>query len=304
MITENIITTRNFSWIDIEHPFKSDSIFIAQEMNLPLTLIHACMKPQQLPKFEKTTSGFYFLLRVYDSRNTSHDVSVHKVTNKFAIFINDNNVVTVHTEAIYPLKKYIEMKDGFDLPDDSRRLTHHLIRLCILSYEEALFDIQELYEGFEKEILSEDRGVLSNKIVYEFRRRLYVLKGLIQMTQRLIYNSGSFWKDVPDFQQDIRENLDQLTFRLDGLSQNFDQLFALHLSINDRKNNEVMKVLTLFASIMLPLTFISSFYGMNFDFLPGIHTREGLVGTILVMVTITFITIWFFARKNWFKPSM
>ena len=304
MITENIITTRTFSWIDIEHPFKPDAAFLAEEMNLPLTRLVSCMKPGQLPKFEKTASGYYFLLRIYDPWNSSPDVSIHQMTNKFAIFVNEKSVVTVHSNVIYPLKKFIEMREEHELPEDSRKLTHHLIRLCILSYEEALFDIQELYEGFEKEILSEDRGLLSNKIVYEFRRKLYVLRGLIQMTQRLIYTSGSFWKEVPEYQQDIRENLDQLIFRLDGLAQSFDQLFALHLSINDRKNNEVMKVLTIFASIMLPLTFISSFYGMNFDSLPGIHTREGLVGTVIIMVTMTFITIWFFVRKNWFRSSV
>lgn len=304
MITENIIVDRDFSWIDIEHPFKSDSAFIAEEHKLPPILMLNCMRPEQLPKFEKTSNGFFFLLRIYDPWNPSEDITVHKMTNKLAIFVTDNNVITVHNKLIYPLKKYIGMKDESQLPKDTRRLTHQLIRLCIVSYEEALYDIQKLYEGFEKEILSENGGVFSNKRVYEFRRRLFVLKGVMQMTQRMTYNSGVFWKECNDLQVDIRETLDQLYFRLEGLSQNFDQLFALHLSINDRKNNEVMKVLTLFASVMLPLTFISSFYGMNFDFLPGIHSREGLVGSILLMVTISFITIWFFARKQWFKQSM
>ncbi len=306
MITENIIVSHELSWIDIERPFKSDSAFIADEFNLPPVLMLTCMKPEQLPKFEKISSGHFFLLRIYDPWNESEDITIHTMTNKLAIFISESNVLTVHSDMIFPLKKYIDMKDDLFLPNDSRRLTHQLVSLCILSYEEALSDIQKIYEGFEKEILSEDKmgGILSNKRVYEFRRRLFVLKGLMQMTQRLIYTSAGFWRDCRELQQDVRENLDQLYFRLEGLSQNFDQLFALHLSINDRKNNEVMKVLTLFASIMLPLTFISSFYGMNFDFLPGIHSREGLVGVVLIMFTMTFMTIWFFARKDWFKQSM
>lgn len=306
MITENIIVSHDFSWIDIERPFKLDSAFIAEEFQLPPALMLTCMKPEQLPKFEKIPNGHFFLLRIYDPWNTSSDITIHTMTNKLAIFISDSNVLTIHSDLIFPLKKYIDMKNDFQFPKDTRHLAHQLISLCILSYEEALYDIQEIYEGFEKDILSEDKsaGSLSNKSVYEFRRRLFVLKGLMQMTQRLIYTSAGFWKDCFDLQQDIRENLDQLYFRLEGLAQNFDQLFALHLSINDRKNNEVMKVLTLFASVMLPLTFISSFYGMNFDFLPGIHSREGLVGAVLIMITITFMTIWFFARKDWFKQSM
>lgn len=306
MITENIIISHDFSWLDIERPFKSDSAFIAEEFQLPPVLMMTCMKPEQLPKYEKISNGYFFLLRIYDPWNSSDDITIHTMSNKLAIFISESNVLTIHNNMIFPLKKYIDMKDDFGLPKDSRRLTHQLISLCILSYEEALYDIQEIYEGFEKEILSGDKagGILSNKRVYEFRRRLFVLKGLIQMTQRSIYTSAGFWKDCHELQQDIRENLDQLYFRLEGLSQNFDQLFALHLSINDRKNNEVMKVLTLFASVMLPLTFISSFYGMNFDFLPGTHSREGLVGAVLIMFTITFMTIWFFARKDWFKQSV
>ncbi|MFP5387314.1 MAG: CorA family divalent cation transporter [Bacteriovoracia bacterium] len=304
MITENIVVNTNLNWVDIEHPLKRDCSFLFQEYGLPQLLVQDFLQPEQLPKFERTKDGYFFLLRVYDPWDNSQHISIPKLSNKLAIFIHKNNeVVTMHNDVIFPLKRYIEMDRNL-LPKTGKDLAHELIRLAVTSFEDGLSEVQGDYESFEKEILSEEVRPLSNKRVYEFRRKLFVLKGILQITQRMLYNSRDFWQGELHLLQDIRENIDQLFFRLEGLSQNFDQLFSLHISINERKSNEVMKVLTLFASIMLPLTFISSFYGMNFEHLPGIHSNEGFVGALLIMITTTFITVWFFARKHWFNSSM
>lgn len=173
-----------------------------------------------------------------------------------------------------------------------------------MSFEEALGELQRNYEEFEKEVLSREAGYLSNTRVYEFRRRLYVIQGVLYLIHQALYNSREFWEDQIILQHDIQENIDQLNFRIQGLSQNFDQLFTLHLSMNEKRNNDVMKILTVFASILLLLTFIASFYGMNFKHLPGIDTTTGFVGALLVMATTTFITIWFFSKKKWFQSSV
>lgn len=304
MITENILLTEDFSWTDIEHPLRQDCSFISAEYKLSPLLVQNCIQPQQLPKYEKTPEGHFFLLRVFDPRQQSEVISIPNISNKLAIFIYDSTVVTIHNEVVYPLKKYLELKGSLGIPEDSRLLTHQLLRLCILSFEAALENLLRDYEVFEREIISEENLLLSNKKVYEFRRRVFVLKGVLNMTLRTINNSKDFWKETIHLQQDIKEAIDLLNFQLEGLSLNFDQLLSLYNSIYDRKNNEVMRILTVFASIMLPLTFISSFYGMNFRHLPGLESNEGFLGSLLIMVTITFMTVWFFIRKKWFKPSV
>lgn len=304
MITENIVISKDFSWIDIENPLKADFDFIEEEFNLPPLLVQDCLRPEHLPKYEKTQSGFFFMLRLYDRSCQKGDITIQKLTNKLAIFVTESRVVTIHNELVYPVRKFAELREKKGFPSEVHSLTYQILRICIISFEDLILKLQKEYEEFEKEILSKDTELLSNTRVYEFRRKLYVVRGILELTQHSLYHSASFWSDHNSLQQDVRENIDQIYFRLEGLAHNFDQLFALHLSINEQKSNDVMKILTVFASIMLPLTFIASFYGMNFDHIPGLHTTTGFVGAIVVMATTTFVTVWFFNKRKWFKSSV
>src|ERR1044072_6674367 len=83
-----------------------------------------------------------------------------------------------------------------------------------------------------------------------------------------LYRFKEFWEKNKTMLQDLRENLDQLYFQLDEISDNFEHLLELQIQINDTKANDVMKTLTVFSTVLLPLNFIASFYGMNFTHLP------------------------------------
>lgn len=301
MITENILLNRTFSWTDIENPLKKDFSFLNGEFGLPLLYLHDCMRAEQLPKYEHAGEVYFFLVRIFDSKSINGDISVPKLSNKLAIFINEGRIITLHNEQLPQLRKFMEIKRTEAPEPDLRLFVHELMRISILSFEEAIYDLQLNYERYEDEVLSKESGKISNRNVYQFRRKIYVIRLIMQLMQQALYNSRDFWGEKTYLQQDIKENIEQIYFKLEGLSHNSDQLFALNLSINEQRNNDVIKILTIFSSIMLPLTFIASFYGMNFEFLPGLHTPTGLMATIVLMVTITFITIWFFNKKQWFK---
>ncbi len=66
MITENVSISPTFNWIDIENPLKVDYDFIEKEFNLSQLLVEDCLRPEHLPKYEKTQDGFFFLIRFYD----------------------------------------------------------------------------------------------------------------------------------------------------------------------------------------------------------------------------------------------
>jgi magnesium transporter len=67
--------------------------------------------------------------------------------------------------------------------------------------------------------------------------------------------------------------------------------------------NEIMKVLTIFSAIMLPLTFIAGVYGMNFDNMPELHSRYGYLGTLAVMGVVAVGMLIFFWRRGWLGGS-
>jgi magnesium transporter len=76
-------------------------------------------------------------------------------------------------------------------------------------------------------------------------------------------------------------------------------MLDIYLSSISNRMNEVMKVLTIFASIFAPLTFIAGVYGMNFRYLPELTWRWAYPALWLVMLTIGLVMLWFFRRKRW-----
>lgn len=304
MISENVVITPDFSWTDIESPMKVDFDFIEEEYGLPPMLVQDCLRPEHLPKFEKTSAGHFFLVRIFDPSSQTGAITSQRLTHKLAIFISGNRVITIHNHPILALQRFMELRHREGFPKDVRRLTHQLLRISVMSFEEILGRFQSNYEAFETDVLAGDSSLLTTKHVFEFRRKLYVIKGLLEQTLHSLSHSLNFWGEAATLQQDIKENIDQIYFRLEGLSHNFDQLFNLYLAMNDQRNNDTMKILTVFSSIMLPLTFIASFYGMNFNHIPGLQSTTGLVGAVVLMATTTFVTIWFFNKKNYFKSSM
>ena len=101
--------------------------------------------------------------------------------------------------------------------------------------------------------------------------------------------------------QDLRENLDQLYFQLDEISGNFEHLLELQIMMNDQKANDVMRTLTVFSTVLLPLNFIASFYGMNFANLPGLNSPHALAGISALMIGVWIVCLLYFRYRGWFE---
>jgi magnesium transporter len=76
-------------------------------------------------------------------------------------------------------------------------------------------------------------------------------------------------------------------------------LMDMYMSIISNKMNEVMKVLTIIATIFIPLTFVAGIYGMNFDNIPELHYKYGYYVLWVVMVVIFIFMLFYFKRKKW-----
>jgi magnesium transporter len=85
----------------------------------------------------------------------------------------------------------------------------------------------------------------------------------------------------------------------DQIHEDVSNLVNFYLSISAQKTNEVIKVLTIFSVFFMPLTFVVGIYGMNFDYMPELHTTWGYPTLIVVMVLISAIIYTWFRRKKW-----
>lgn len=300
MISENLIQNRSFSWVDIVDPKEDEFSSLTTRYQLPYLLVQDTLRPEHLPKYECTEEGHFFIIRSFDSKAKSDADTIQGLTRKIAFFINNEQLYTIHRID----QDYIQrIKDKFkrnEVPKTFPGLVHHILLSVIRTYEEPLRHLQELYDTFEEEILSEQTGKLDTKRIYLFRRKVFLIKRLLKQTNDALYRSKDFWEECPSLLQDLRENIDQIYFQLDDISDTFEHLFELHIALMDQKANEVMKVLTIFSSILLPLNFVASFYGMNFEHLPGLHSIHAFTIVVMIMVAISVGAILYFKKKGWF----
>lgn len=302
MITEKLLSNRNFTWIDVQEPQQEDFERLNSEFDLPYLLVQDTLRPEHLPKFEETETGFFLMMRSFDSECNLEDMTVQGLTRKIALFIKDERVITIHRVELDFLDGVAEKCRRTD-PKNLSALVHQIILSVIRTFEKPVMNLQDLYDDFEQDVLATKIENLSTKRIYYFRRQVFILKRLLKQTNDALYRMKEFWEEDHSMLQDLRENIDQLYFQLDEVSNNFEHLFELHIALNEQRANEVMKVLTVFSSILLPLNFLASFYGMNFSRLPGLDSFEALYILIGIMIFTSLFAVWYFKRKGWFNTA-
>ena len=105
-------------------------------------------------------------------------------------------------------------------------------------------------------------------------------------------SSVIFIRDLYDHTIQVLEIIETYRDMLTGLQD-------LFISAVSFKMNQVMQLLTLIATIFIPLTFLAGIYGMNFKYMPELHWKYGYYGLLVVMAIIFFGSMYYFKRKKW-----
>lgn len=135
------------------------------------------------------------------------------------------------------------------------------------------------------------------------KQQLFQLKKAIASLRETIFkleNSGLDFLESRYFS----EAKEQTNYLMDDIDFDLNQLESkLNLIFNLQNNrlNQVMKTLTIFSVIFIPLTFLAGIYGMNFDHMPGTKAANGFYIFLLVIVFVTLLSISMINRRNWFK---
>jgi magnesium transporter len=101
------------------------------------------------------------------------------------------------------------------------------------------------------------------------------------------------------YYRDVYDHLVRLADLADSMRDLATSTIETHLALVNNRMNEVMKVLTVFAAIFIPLTFLAGVYGMNFDFMPELHSVWGYPMIWGIFIIIAGGMLWFFRRRQW-----
>lgn len=297
MISESPTRDQDLVWFDIMNPQQEDFYTLSDKFNIPPLLMQDTLKPEHLPKYELSENGHFLMMRSFDIYSEADATTIQELTRKIALFITPTCLVSIHRVKFEYLEEIKKLSSNFG----GESLVYQIIISVIRSYEHPILKLQEMFDEFEEEILAKKMETLDTEKIYQFRRKLFVIKRILNKTQDALYRSKNFWIETPSRLQDLKENIDQIYFQVDDISDNFEHLFQIHISLNDQKANEIMKILTVFSTVLLPLNFMASFYGMNFEFLPGLHSPHAFGLLTIIMLAIALTGIIYFVKKGWFR---
>jgi Mg2+ and Co2+ transporters len=174
----------------------------------------------------------------------------------------------------------------------SRVLRHHLNRLE---------QFEDLIDSLEEEVMTEPRsahqvriGILHKQVVglkRSLNLNLYVFNRLANIVSS---DTSAIWQElVQDTEREL-ENARQTHELVESLREAYQAAI-------DNRSNEIMKWLTLLATILLPINILTSFFGMNFANMPIIHLNHGIIVFYIACIVIVTAAIFLFWRKKWLR---
>ncbi len=295
------IPTTSYSqlWIDITDPQKQDFEFIRTFFSLHSLTVEDCLKPDSPIKIE-VFDGYNFL--VMKGIRLEEEQLAFQETD---IIQGKNILITAHlgpNRFIEQLMKNTDhitslMKRGSDF------LLHFIIDHEVDNYFPVLDVFDEQVDEIEEEIFHHSEKQTLNDILM-MRRQLFKIRTRIVALKDVVGHLSK--KDVPfisaraeAYFRDVYDHLHAVTDMTERYRANLSSALQVHLSLNTHKMNEIMKVLTIITTIGMPLTVITSIYGMNFAHMPELDWKYGYPIVLLTMLVISGIMLTYFKKKDW-----
>jgi magnesium transporter len=298
-MTENTKLTNkeHFSWIDITKPSVQDLEALSTKYQIHPLAVKDCMEPDHLPKFERLDNFDFIIVRVHTSELVEGAQTTQELTNKIAVFYNDELLVTVHRKEFPYLD---ELKEDFVCTakcTSSREVVSKLVRFAIHSYEKPALTLSRDIDKIESEIFLKTIKPSLLEDFYFLKRHASLCKMLLFQTQEILVRHSSTPSDK-GLLQDTRDLHLKLITLFDQAQEDVNNLSNIYLSLSAQKTNDVMKVLTVFSAFFMPLTFIAGIYGMNFENMPELTKQYGYFACLVFMgITALAIFIWFRRKK-------
>lgn len=294
-------------WVDMEAPTEADDRVLLDIFRFHPLTVEDCRANRHHPKVEEFPDYIYFILHAVRT-DTSPD---RFNTVELDGYLGRNFVVTYHHEkfpAIDKVKQSVRVT-----PVTCQRgapfLLHQIIDNIVDDYLPVMDDFDERVNALEDNIFSIRRP--NDEILEEIlalKRSLLRVKRISSKQLEVLYrmSHGQFQLISGPALPFFRDIFDHLV-RVTDLAENYRDLISgsleAYLSVVSNRLNEIMKVLTIFSAIMLPLTFIAGVYGMNFDYMPELHSRYGYYSIWAFMIAIAVGMLILFWRRGWIGSS-
>lgn len=196
------------------------------------------------------------------------------------------------------------LKDGTALrKNNSDDLLYALLDIIVDKYFTVMEDLGDRLDDLEDETLENpDRSILGK--IYLLKRDLISIRNVLWAMRNTVSSISKNEYDIINgntiyYFRDIYDHIIQIINITETYREIASSMLEIYLSSIGNKTNDVMKVLTIYSTIFIPLTFIAGVYGMNFKYMPELYWKYGYASFWLISIAITVYSVKFFKKKGW-----
>ncbi len=291
------------TWFNIDGIHEAEIIKkLGKDFGLHPLTTEDIMNPKQRPKVENFDQYIFIVLKML-----SYDDKEEKVVEEqISLILGENYVLSFQEregDILDPIRERISSGQGRIRKSGPDYLAYSITDVIVDYYFLILERLGDKVEQLEASLDRDtDEKMLSR--IHDLKKEMILLRksvwplreminGLERMETPLIKKETTrFFRDVYDHTINVIDTIE--TYR--------EMIFSMHdtyLSTISNRMNEVMKVLTIIATIFIPLTFITGIYGMNFEFMPELKWPFGYFAVLGIMVLIVLAMVLYFKKKKW-----
>ena len=309
----NSIVNDNLLWVDIRNPTRQLMNNLGSQYSFHELNIEDCLSKTQIPKIDKYDDHVFVILH-FPSGTT--DDKIPRVT-QLSIFIGTNYLITVHQGDLKPLVEMFDLCKKEEnqeyrqimMGKSSGYLLHTIIDALVDDLFHILMKVIGNLDDIEDAVYDEKIGIA--KEISHLRREITTIRRVLIPLKRIII---SLTRDIQKFSEedltpyfdDIKDHIDKVLDTLEESKETIEIYKDTDFMLSTEKTNKIIAMLTVVFTLSIPITVVSTIYGMNIS-LPGSDMIQfqffgeytTLILLILISTMITLVMFLSFHRLGW-----
>jgi len=300
------IETKNLTWINVTKTGEKEIEYLGKTFKFHPIHLADCLSPAQRPKLDVTQDYIFMVLvfPIYKRRKR------RLIASEVDFFISQNRLITVHNNELAPLINFFNICQI----SESQRAKYFTGNPMLIVYEiltrlfaycsPILDNLQiavnnierNIFRGYERRMVKEILIIKRN--IVNFRRIMQVHRTIIR---KLITQGERFFSTVQIklYFKSLSETTSEIWDNLENLKESINALEDTNSSLISFRLNDIMKILTIISVTVLPITLISSIFGMNFKYMPWRNDPLGF-WIVIGIIALSFLSLFIsFKRKKW-----
>jgi magnesium transporter len=296
-------TTPTVTWINIDGVHEVEIIeMLGKEFDLHPLMLEDILNTGQRPKVEDFDKYIFVVLKMLSYNDEKQMVQPEQVS----LVLGANYVISFQEaigDVFEPIRERIRNAKGRIRKMGADYLMYALLDAVVDVYFAILEKLGERIESMEEELVSnptqktlEQIHTLKREFIF-LRKSVWPLRELISGLQR---SESPLIKETTEvYLRDVYDHTIQVIDTVESFRDMVSGMLDIYLSSISNRMNAVMKVLTIIATLFIPLTFIAGIYGMNFKYMPELEWRWGYPVVAFVMAVAAVVMLIYFRKKKW-----